>query len=355
MSPRKTDARSGQSLTDEMKKPLGSRQDAGKDRATGRKPRVSSIPSERAGPEEIVKTVELPLDPPAAETLQPKTPAPPDLFSPTPSEPSTKPTGSRDTPPPSDLSSMSVGSDAARPSRRARGAVNYAEPSLNTKMRRPSKQLVGAVEGLAGHQRPVSGPAAREGSVIETGSKPSRTVFIKKEEPEEDAWKNLPVSSIPDTGSPLSRKETSEDRPAAHFQAPPGQGHEVPSASITAISGLIAGNRRRRESLQQPLSTGIEDATKKLDELDIYDFKESSSPASSAASVEPNPVAPSKNGRRHSSVPSRALIDQPAASSGLRRTASLAHAKADAMSKTAETATSGRSERAALRRRSMVL
>lgn len=34
---------------------------------------------------------------------------------------------------------------ATRPSRRARGAVSYAEPSLNSKMRRPSKILVDAV------------------------------------------------------------------------------------------------------------------------------------------------------------------------------------------------------------------
>lgn len=49
-----------------------------------------------------------------------------------------------DTPPPLDISSAG---DTARPSRRARAAVSYAEPSLRDKMRRPTKELTDAVSG----------------------------------------------------------------------------------------------------------------------------------------------------------------------------------------------------------------
>lgn len=51
---------------------------------------------------------------------------------------------SNSTPSPLDLISLD---DTARPSRRNRATISYAEPNLRAKMRRPTKELFGAVDG----------------------------------------------------------------------------------------------------------------------------------------------------------------------------------------------------------------
>lgn len=115
------------------------------------KPRDRSIPKEKSVIRQIrpikpsVET--LPLD--VVEVhIPPVTPAPlgDDVFSPD-SRPSTTRPESRDTPPPTDLDSSDANA-AARPSRRQRGAVSYAEPNLRDKMRRPGKEMVDAISGL---------------------------------------------------------------------------------------------------------------------------------------------------------------------------------------------------------------
>lgn len=81
--------------------------------------------------------------------LDPKTPAadPDDVLSPTSNEASTKQR------PPKEMAHIHsvedvLNSSIGRGSRRARAPVNYAQPNLRDKMRRPGKELVGAVEGL---------------------------------------------------------------------------------------------------------------------------------------------------------------------------------------------------------------
>jgi hypothetical protein len=86
--------------------------------------------------------------------LPPQTPGIPDMFSPLGSQPSTGRMISKDTPPPAGLTTLSSAEAAGRGSRRVRAAVNYAEPNLVNKMRRPTKELVDAV-GKDG--RPVFG------------------------------------------------------------------------------------------------------------------------------------------------------------------------------------------------------
>lgn len=86
------------------------------------------------------QATELPPKTPAADTL--------DVFSPISAESSAKPKL------PSELAPMVSVEDVlngsmGRASRRVRSAVSYVEPSLRDKMRRPGKELVGAVEGLA--------------------------------------------------------------------------------------------------------------------------------------------------------------------------------------------------------------
>lgn len=114
------------------------------------------------------------------------TPAAVDIFS-----TSSGPTGqlaSRDTPPPS--TSLSV-TEGQRPSRRIRASVNYAQPNLRDKMRRPTKELVDAVVGnksLVSHIK------------IEKDREP-----IPSEACEDEDWKSLPLyNAVRTDQSPLS-------------------------------------------------------------------------------------------------------------------------------------------------------
>ena len=303
--------------------------------ATTRRRRVSSIPLPSPPRESVLDTIEIapPVDSvPATGDPPPETPAaPPDLFSPTPSEPSAKPLEGRgDTPPPPDVSSLSSTADigGTRPSRRVRSAVNYAEPSLISKIRRPDKKMVDAVSGLQDPRRAMGASAER---------KAARSAVAIKMEPEDDAaedhsWKDLPHATSCDRRaeeptSPLHRKSEGDPEPATAtddiMSAPEAATAAAiddgkPSASSATISALMAAagsrNKRRHSNQPQPLGTDIEPvdaATKKLEEMDLYDFKESSSPYStdnSSFGVEGEPTRkpgrPRSSGhRRHSSVP----------------------------------------------------
>lgn len=88
-----------------------------------------------------------PIPPPSAIEVphEPTTPSadPGQIFSNTPETKSAQ-EDTKDTPPPTDIS---VHGETSRPSRRARPAISYAEPSLRDKMRRPTKELFDAVTG----------------------------------------------------------------------------------------------------------------------------------------------------------------------------------------------------------------
>ena len=87
---------------------------------------------------------------PESKSLPPKTPASqdPDVLSPTSTEPSVRTTHhTREAAISNSVEDVLNGS-IGRGSRRARPAVSYALPNLRDKMRRPTKELVGAVEGL---------------------------------------------------------------------------------------------------------------------------------------------------------------------------------------------------------------
>lgn len=89
---------------------------------------------------QVRQTTELPPKTPAADGL--------DMFSPISAESSTQPKRPSELAPMTSVEDILNGS-MGRASRRVRSAVSYAEPSLRDKMRRPGKELVGAVEGLA--------------------------------------------------------------------------------------------------------------------------------------------------------------------------------------------------------------
>ncbi|KAF2266704.1 hypothetical protein CC78DRAFT_566761 [Lojkania enalia] len=272
---------------------------------------------------EPISTAEINLD-----SLPPKTPAAEDIISPPSTEPSTSRPESKDTPPPADLSS---GDQTGRPSRRARAQVSYKEPSLNTKMRRPGKELVDAV---AAHP-------ARRSSVEPTPSSTSAKMFIKGELVESDSWKSLPSGSIREeeagVGSPLREKLGRRDGSQSVELA---AGQEQPklnsSAASNAISALITGSsiaKRKAPTTSDPgvltlVKNTVEPAAKSkivtdspnsstdikataTDELDknnlaIFDFTESS-PNDSAFTSSNRPridlAKVAKATRRHSSIP----------------------------------------------------
>ena len=248
------------------------------------------------------------------------------------------------------------------------------------KMRRPGKEMVDAVTGLNGAGR---GIGRDRGSGIGVG-----VVRIKKEpvdEEEEDGverWKNLPPALEPPsrpvlggggTSSPLTQKSGAEDLPSSPPASKPSKPAISVSSSAATISALTAAGRKRRESANQlPISTrtqptgelrpdesDIDTAAKKLQELDLYEFKESSSPLASSDSGR-RPASSGKAGvgagstsgsgrakslRRHSSV----VKD-------LKAVADSRAFEADPIVPGAGQADSqGRREKAASRRKSMLL
>jgi hypothetical protein len=341
-SPRKTIVASDKGSKATLEKPATVQTIA----TTNRKRRTSAIP-QPLPPEDVLSSIEaMPSPPPAVVELPPKTPLLPDLFSPTPSEPSAaRPAdeGRAGTPPPGDLSSLSTTTDGGiRPSRRARAAVNYAEPSLIAKMRRPTKQMVDALSGLQDPRRIMSASTKRPSS--------SQSVVVTAEPVDEDeAWKDLPAApeEPPTAASPLHNKsaDTSSD-PLISTQdnepeLPPST---KPSAASATISALMVGSRKRRESsVNEELGTDLVTAVKKMENLDIYDFNESSSPPAAADKADVAAPARAKGHRRHSSIPKNTSVADCLAS------------QAVASSETVLLVGAGRSERAANRRRSMML
>lgn len=295
MSPRKgagnRDVKDDLSKPGKPDKPL---RESGRGSGRERKPRTSSIkPLQSSDP--AVQTIELP--PPEIERIDempPKTPAP-DIFSPTPSEPSASRPDGRDTPPPSALKSANSGSSAlngaSRPSRRAKAAVNYAEPNLISKMRRPGKDYANAVELNA--RRSMSEMLGSE------STKHIRTVIIKQEEGRDSDWRSLPPGDDlehPEPGSPLGRKGGSEQRD----EQPAIQ----ESASGRNIAALMANHGQTKRAMVGESKFKAEEATSNVEEVDVYDFKDSS-----PLDLEIEKGGVKSGSRRHSSMAGSARRD----------------------------------------------
>lgn len=265
-SPRKV--RSGISFQDKASDAKPTKQDPVKPTAVKEPPRerreepVSMLPPN----EPLLQTVEL------QPCLEPETPAGLDLFSPLSSHPSTARAESRDTPPPSEIS---AGADASRPSRRARGAVSYAEPNLRDKMRRPTKELVDAV---ARDQK-----AARENALKVEDRITTDQVRIKSEPgmiEGEDAWKSMPAAtSTTVENSPLSNKVSVPELLPSTITTPRKRRESllaqsdmecVGAGSATATAALLAETRKAKGPAREK-SAG-DDNTKVLVGADIYEF-----------------------------------------------------------------------------------
>lgn len=162
--------------------------------------------------------------------------------------------------------------------------------------------MVDAISGLQPHSRAMSSSHARESG--------SRSIIkaepVEDDEDAEQRWKDLPPAHL----SPLSQKSNE----AAALPEPTEQEPQMRSSAPTP--SLLANSRKRRESTQRPPSGAIdlETAIKKMEDLDIYDFKESSSPLTDSSSVastgldnvragKASGAGAARSHRRHSSVP----------------------------------------------------
>ena len=150
---------------------------------------------------------------PSSLDLPPTTPAGSkfDLFSPSSTYASTGPLHiSQDTPPPGELS---VGQESARPSRRQRSSVSYAEPNLRAKMRRPTKELVDAVQGEGKTKSIAKTESDGEGTGPENTLRSTmRTVTIKRDESGLESHKDRDDREQ-GALSPLSTKSTISGAP----------------------------------------------------------------------------------------------------------------------------------------------
>jgi len=336
MSPRKAivSSKAGQKNADKDAASAMSDRDPVKPRT--RKPRVSAAVPVPIKIEPMVESVEIVLEQPQAGDLPPTTPAP-ELFSPTP-EPSTLKAQDNKKP---DAFVKHQGHRVAdanlegpiRPSRRARASISYAEPSLNTKMRRPDKSLVDAI------YRPNSGDPVSE------TRKAVRTVVIKKEKEDDDtgsAWKSMVSVPSVEPASPSEQKAKSLLPKQQGRVAKNDIEHKSTDAVISALtSGENWDGRRLSDQMR---------------DLAIYDLK-GSSPA-----VAEQDTREAGRQRRHTSIsedldvvsmPSGQVPNALDAIKSAELKAN-AHGRSSSLSAKAGTSFGGRSDRAA-RRRSMIV
>jgi hypothetical protein len=184
----------------------------------------------------------------------------PSLLSPhSPDTTASKDAGRGGTPPPGDVNASR---EPARPSRRNRTAVSYAEPNLRDKMRRPTKEMLDAVAG--------EGRYARRSSAAEQAPE---TVKVKRESGAEDSWKQLSSvnaasgenepGSIP--ASPLAGKSSSPET-ARNMAIRSGR------RTSMMIQDLVAGSETSHEDGKDETASD----TTGLSEVDVYEFTPSS-------------------------------------------------------------------------------
>lgn len=333
-------------------------------------------------------------DVPAPSRPPPEPPAPPplDVLSPDGSEPGTARPDSRDTPPPEDLDPETATTNSfgsmGRSSRRQRGSVSYAEPNLRDKMRRPTKELVDAVAAEERLQQRKNFKAKVEGQgteplVIGEAASKMRTVVIKKEPNDDDIpeWKAVPAKGI----------ESDHDRLRA--EAPSPLGNKAPPVKANLPASVVTERRSRpsildreqrgSDSGQQDLGAGSaiaalmtsnpktkfrENSTRAAEpnrvsraaETPIIESVPESCPAEvDNPAAEPKEIKPAmtRSSRRHSSISDDRVKDALARRAERRKEgAHVKNAKSSvALGVDAGAGEAGRGERAASRRRSMML
>jgi len=119
----------------------------------------------------------------------------PPLLSPSSPEPAKSRNHGRDTPPPADIN---ADGETSRPSRRARGQISYAEPNLRDKMRRQTKEMVGAVAGegkfRAGKDATTAPPNSSKSTKAQPTTEPPASPLADKGLPAQDGSLSSAVS-----------------------------------------------------------------------------------------------------------------------------------------------------------------
>ncbi|KAK2682429.1 hypothetical protein RAB80_000375 [Fusarium oxysporum f. sp. vasinfectum] len=191
------------------------------------------------------------------------------------------------TPPPGDVNASR---EPARPSRRNRTAVSYAEPNLRDKMRRPTKEMLDAVAG--------EGKYARRSSVAEPAPDTART---KRESSAEESWKNLPNANATNT----------ENEPGSIPASPlagKGSSPEVPKPitirggrrTSMMIQDIVAGSETSHEDGEAKEETASD--TTGVSEVDVYEFTPSSPQNDEEVPAEIKKVTARRPSRRVSSA-----------------------------------------------------
>jgi Shugoshin C terminus len=263
-------------------------------------PEKTTEPRRKVTLETTSKTVKPPTItkeaiPEPIQSLPPKTPAAfDDIFSPeSQSSTSQRPTA-KDTPPPSDLSASATTEPTGRTARRARTAINYAEPSLVSKMRRPTKELLDAVgkdgralQGAIVTKQNIEKPtlqwkpaySANAGDVTQRDEAPSplgSKTFAPVNESRAEA--NVSETSRSEAESVITLKIQRAHRPTINSQ---GQ------ASLLDAQSLQEKEKR------------VDEEEARQAELAIFDFTDSS-PSSEIKVVDV--VGKGISSRRHSSI-----------------------------------------------------
>ena len=310
--------------------------------------------------------------------LPPKTPATLDVLSPSSTEPSIR-SNAQPTEMAVTASVEDVVSNAGRGSRRARAAVSYAEPNLRDKMRRPGKELVTAVDGIDHFKNRESSARAESVDRHRDGD------GVKKEQLADDAaWKRLPQAKD-EPPSPLSNKVVHmAGEPKDTGDIEQGQVLDPPSveAAISKLSiydgptssphDAFETSPPKVDTKSEPKQSTMKSRRHSLNHAGPNRFGQDVA-VSHKGSVERPPRPSSAAGHRGEGATSRpgsaaghrAEAPMPASAADLRRSASVAKensnpppAAADLKRSTSAAALSdgsGRMERAASRRRSMMV
>lgn len=228
---------------------------------------------------DLISTVELPMD---DISLDPRTPNLLDLFSPTVSQPSDqRPEGRDGTPPPKNYQSTAstaqqVEMAAGRGSRRARANVSYAEPSLNSKMRRPDKRLADAV--TISDCKATSLPADKVNSEASTdlSLRPS-TRGLTVEEDINQEWKPRAISSKTNISHDQQEPQSpSQGRTSALTVSPLlDENHAVEKRKSRAPSAKVEAPIASLANSKTASSIGPKELFKDTSVVDVFDVIES--------------------------------------------------------------------------------
>ena len=203
----------------------------------------------------------------------------------------------RNLPPPSSLASESnvddnVALEQVRPSRRARSAVNYAEPNLNRKMRRPTGAKVDAIgreerrqssadidiaalikseeEDVSGRKSSLVMAEANKDDISKQTEVKKRTVIIKTEGNLNSDWQTLPIA-IPEQSSSSDndvKTTTSADPTILNDRNQLNRTESQPTLSRTSLNEVAALIATDKQASRKRVSSKSEFTNKAAEKRD---------------------------------------------------------------------------------------